>query len=410
MSESKRSLFEYLGVADQERIHTQTLAWIFHPENSPLELDDYIKIYKNFFDIKIDKKADVQSVVTELANIDLIITTKDAVLVLENKFKSKQSIGQLKKYQDYVENETEYKEKEKKYFFLALSGEKSATPNWNDKNYSGEKSATPKWNDKNYSDVLVALSEIKNYPYVTDYISLINNLVKAKKFFIENAGCRKEIFARSGLKNKHRILSDANLNSYPEEIKFICTNKLERLFTEIYYIIIIEKLGQSEGVIDIGESQGKALIQVDFTSLNFTTRVGVLGFKKELLLGVGMQIQGGTIKQNIRVTSLHLDQRHIEYTQSLIQDFPMEFTQFLDSELKKLADLFEDENSLNNRGKANKGKTKFYRSYSKSLESSEFQSKSVEGAADFLKTEIANSLKLWTDVLKKYEQSAEQIF
>lgn len=395
MSGSKKSLFEYLGVADQERIHTQTLAWIFHPENSPLELDDYIKIYKKFFDIKINKKADVQSVVTELANIDLLITTKDAVLVLENKFKSKQSIGQLKKYKDYVENETEYKEKEKKYFFLALSGEKSATPNWK---------------DKNYSDVLVALSELKNYPYVTDYISLINNLVKAKKFFIENAGCRKEIFARSGLKNKHRILSDANLNSYPEEIKFICSNKLERLFTEIYYIIVVEKLGQIEGVIDIGESQGKALIQVDFTSLNFTTRVSPQGFAKELLLGVGMQIQGDTIKQNIRVTSSDLDQRHIEYTKSSIDDFPPNFTQFLDRELKIPADLLEDENALNNRGKANKGKTKFYRSYSKTLESSEFQSKSVEDAVGFLKTEIANSLKLWTDVLKKYEQSAEQIF
>ena len=394
MSEQKKSLFEFLGVADQERIHTQTLAWILNPEHSPLNLEDYCKIFAKFFDIKIEQKVDVHSVVTELANIDLLITTKDKVIVLENKFKSKQSAGQLKRYEEYVEKESEYKEKKKKYFFLALSGEKSATPNWN---------------NKNYSDVLDALTEIKNYPYVTDYISLINNLVKAKKFFIENAGYRKEIFARSGLKNKHRILSDAISNSYPEEIKFICANKLERLFTEIYYITVVEKLGQSEGiVIDIGESQGKALIQVDFRSLNFTTRVGVLGFKKELLLGVGMQIQGDTIKQNIRVTSSDLDQCHREYTQSSIEDFPGVFAEFLDSELKKRAVLLEDENEQDNRGRANKGKTKFYRSYSKSFESSEFKSKSVKDAASFLKTEIDNSLKLWTDVLKKYEQIAEK--
>jgi hypothetical protein len=349
MSDEKLSLFEYLGVADQERIHTQILAWMLHPKNSPLNELDFKLLYETLFKTNLECRTSIEQVITEYKHVDLLILLNGKVISLENKFKSKQSYNQLKNYKEIIDSE--FPSKTKEYYFLTISHEKANVEGWNDLDY------------KIILDFLNSIEETKFNKYLDDYRTLLQKLLQAREYFLSKCNCRNLIFERSGLKNSERIKNTNNNQKYEKELSFILNNKLELLYTQIFFAKIIENLRnkalESKNIsYELSESNGKALIHFHFNDLIFnlpTITRKKLNIENDILIGFGFQIQGHTIKYVVAATSDSNDigEKNKAYKESKCSDMTKEFEALLDEKFS---------GSTLTR---NEGKTKFYRSYSK---------------------------------------------
>lgn len=171
---SRFNAFETLGIVNNEIRHSNMLAWLFNPnENHGLDdmfLKKFIqKIIYNNRDIEFDlitvSLMDYYDFIVrrEYEDIDLLIYSKKNkfVLVIENKIWSKESINQLDKYKNIVEDKfSDYK---KMYFFLTPEGETPSDEN--------------NWNIITYELILETLEE--SLKFKQDEIS------KPVKYFIE---------------------------------------------------------------------------------------------------------------------------------------------------------------------------------------------------------------------------------
>jgi hypothetical protein len=103
----KKGFFEFIAAADAEKVHSQTIGWIFsndcdvfdYKEKSTI-LNELLFNFENKEDIDlIPNKVDV-----ETHNIDILITCGDKLVVIENKIKSSQHSNQLFKYEYLTAN------------------------------------------------------------------------------------------------------------------------------------------------------------------------------------------------------------------------------------------------------------------------------------------------------------------
>lgn len=346
---SGRSLFEYLGIADQERIHTQTLAWILDPKDSPLSPSQIRCVYKKLF------CTDLQpiSVSTEDKNIDLVIYFEGYIIGVENKLKSRQSDSQLANYKA----ELGKKYKNNTLYFLTFSGEVDETARSQNLDY------------QSIYDVLKNI-EIEN-TYVKDYVLLLNKMLEARKYFLSKTECCEEVFRRSGLKTELRVTD--KINSESEHVLFICENRLERLFVEIYYrkIMVNSGISSDNKRVEVTENNGHALIQVHLDNLKF--KVGNVD------LVPGFQLQSGTIKYNIC---------SVDYKNSKRSDLGDDFEGWLDKQFDK--EIF----------KINSGKSKAYRSYSFSADES-LLSADFEQVCAYFNCEIKKCEEKWQSIFNE---------
>jgi PD-(D/E)XK nuclease superfamily len=344
----KRSLFEYLGIADQERIHTQTLAWLLSPEDSPLDSEQIKILYSEIFNVESDDIKKI-SVSTEYKNVDLVIQDNLQIIAVENKLKSRQSKEQLKKYDQTIDLLNINKKVIHK-FFLTFSGEKSDD-----------------WTNLDYQKIHDVLANTKSENiYIKDYVLLLNKLLSSRQHFLEYTNtidCMK-VIERSGLTTEKRITKI--INSDNEHVKFICKNRLERLYVEIYYTKLMTAIYPKCSSWFVGESNGNALIQVHFKELIF--KVG----KKEFV--PGFQVQSNSIKYNVAST---------DYEKSNKEEFTDNFAAILDKCFDK-------------KFRINKSKTKAYRSYSFIID--EFFEKNFSDVCIFLTNEISKCEKVWQEI------------
>lgn len=343
-----------LSHADQERVHTQTIAWLLNPIDTPLNQEQLQQLYSSLFSeynisINVDQYLDV---ITEYDHIDLVIAESKNIIAIENKLKSQQSDGQLAKYDETLEGIVKQGQKLSK-FLLSFSDE---TPHSDD------------WNNLEYKKIYAAIASLdSNNLYVRDYQGLLKRMLEAKDYFLSDGCNRLEVIRRSGLPAKKRIFDIVESNNH--HIKYICSNKLERLFVEIYYRTIMQKVGRKNWKVT--ESHGVALIQVYFEGINYKGT--------EIRLIPGFQLQKDTIKYNIHEES---------YKSSQKSSFPKEFIQLLET------DFFKKENGF----RKNEGKTKAYLSFSFPVDTDLFFGKDIQVAAGYIRNQILICEKKWNDV------------
>jgi hypothetical protein len=278
-----RTLFEMLGIADQERIHTQMIAWLLTPNDSPLCKESRQKLYQTIFGVNAQ---DIENITpsTELKNLDLamIIIRPNSekpqlIAVLENKFKSSQSQDQLSKYNESI--------KEFKEYFEVLTGDQGFRKVF--LSFSYENPDNNEWLKKDYIEILNTLNEIKcDNQYFIDYKCFLQKLVKYRDEFTKNHKEYSQIFKGSGQKEQNRILNPISSDSKDLE-KFVSKNKLERLFVQILY----RKITSGYNAI-IEETRGRGLIQIYFYQIKF--------LNSDEWCMCGFQIQGSSKKINIR--------------------------------------------------------------------------------------------------------------
>ena len=110
--EMNKTLFEMLAIADQERIHTQIIAWLLTPEHFALSEINQSKLIESLFGLSIypDEISKVK-IITELNSLDFVLIHGNDLIVVENKLKSKQGEDQLSRYNKVIDNfRAEYKE------------------------------------------------------------------------------------------------------------------------------------------------------------------------------------------------------------------------------------------------------------------------------------------------------------
>ena len=97
----KKGFFEFISAADSEKVHSQTIGWIFSEYCNVFNPDDKSAILNelcfNKEIIKHDFKT-IEKVDVEVKDIDILIEGDDWRIVIENKIKSSQHSNQLLKY------------------------------------------------------------------------------------------------------------------------------------------------------------------------------------------------------------------------------------------------------------------------------------------------------------------------
>jgi hypothetical protein len=341
----QEGFFEFISAADAEKVHSQTIGWIFSKECDVFDRNQKSMILNDLISSKDNKREDFcpKKVNVEVYDIDILIETSDHLIIIENKIKSSQHSNQLFKYEYITANNLEsaleaYKLwksiKFPKDNFIAeyiatdLEGRKKLKSNWeteekiklNDLNLEikgqfqnkklkyiyltlvKEKPESDKWISVTYSELHKVLTKylIKNdrqisgnHSIVASYLSTIKNLSNITESFIANPSKYDFVF-KEGKIPKGMLQVDGLVRN-PEK-SYIKKLQLETLLQKCFYTGILEKIKEkikannlnllNNVECNIQETRGTALLDFVFEKI----KLGQMEYSPIL------QFQGSSIK------------------------------------------------------------------------------------------------------------------
>lgn len=266
----EKSFFEYIQIADSERIHSEFISWLLSPDCKSINEIDKFNFINNLF--KLNETNQIIKSGTEIDNIDIFIETNNYVLIIENKIKSSQHSNQLSRYKKFVKDK--YPRKQHRFVFLTLIQEQS---NDND------------WTNVSYNEILIELNKLnfssnKHTLFVEDYILYLKRLLSALNDVISNTSIYKSVFENGSLKKSVKLQS-----KFANEIeKFIAKNQLETIFQKAFLTKLLEDERIKGFNGSLTDTRGIALI-------DFPLKRNIsIGDKR--LYTTFIQIQGDNIK------------------------------------------------------------------------------------------------------------------
>ena len=272
-SNSSKSFFEYLGLADVERIHSQFLAWVLSTNCNALDQKERDHLLLDLFGIS----GPITSIQTERNRIDILIETPTDVIVIENKMKSSQHSNQLAIYEAYV-NET-YPNHSPHYFFLTLVNEKTSKQIWKRLTYS--------LLFKKLSSLKI-ISGTNHSVILAEYLLFLQRLDEVVTDFHSHVQQYDMVFLDRKKKKHEKIESDYKT----ENEWFIASNQLETILQKSFLIALVDEVKNPVG--RISETRGDALVDFKIESdLQFEGR----------LYSTALQLQGETIKFTFAIQS-----------------------------------------------------------------------------------------------------------
>ena len=320
----KKGFFEFIAAADAEKVHSQTIGWIFSKECGVFDDTEKSKILNElvFGEGKFQEDFRPANVSVEINDIDILIENKDWIIVIENKIKSSEHSNQLHKYEyitasniefaiESYENwksiefsqefktkylapnldkksrkkllinwergsqiklkdfacfenrDLKYCDKKSKYLYLTLVDEKPKSENWISVSYQKLYKILHKY----FTDKQNLISD--NIAIVRAYLGTIENLSTAASLFLKNPKDYKFVFVEGKTSKKNLKVNDLTKNNAGNYIKKL---QLETLLQKWFYTTIVDLIinNQDESDIlgkvnfNIGETRGKALIDVLF--------------------------------------------------------------------------------------------------------------------------------------------------
>jgi len=263
-----KSFFEYLGIADMERVHSQILAWIFSSDCDSIDSKQKNELFQKLFNINNDSQ--IVNVLTEYNNIDILIETNNDVVVIENKIKSSQHSNQLVRYKTLCD--IKFRNKAKHYFFLTLIGEQSNDLDWNIITYI-----------QIYQKIksLELVADTKNTVILNEYLFFLERLNNVTQDFIKFPLNYDIVFTDGNKRKADKI----NIEYRNDQEKFIASNQLETILQKYFLNSLILKVTNSIG--NVGDTRGVALV-------DFIIREGINYNGK--CYSTMIQLQGNTIK------------------------------------------------------------------------------------------------------------------
>jgi hypothetical protein len=226
------NIFDAMGLADKERIHSQFLFWFFRLENNIVSDEVKHDFLTTFLDTNDCGFKDFCSY-TEKSNIDIIITSDKMALVIENKLKSSQHSNQTSRYIDNFkelckEYPKEFKRERTEYVLLSLIDERSESEEWKSitfyKLYDAFENVMPKLN-KDIPEVII----------INEYIKSIKMLIDTYDYFIKNYFNFPQVF----VKDKESKIKEEKNNEYIKNLG------LRIIYQKGFYAKIMETIDQS---------------------------------------------------------------------------------------------------------------------------------------------------------------------
>jgi len=235
-----RTFFEYLGIADMEKIHSQILQWILSIDNKSLTSSQKNEFISDFFNIS---NFQISEIITEYEKIDILIKSPNGLICIENKLKSSQHSNQLDRYEKSIQKK--YGNINTDFFFLTLIEEKSNDSNWKNISYSQLLKSLQKLTIENNTDGIILLEYIKT---LENFSMIINDFLKTPSDFIN-------VFD-DGSKTKHQKKKEIkNIKQ-----RFISDNQLETIFQKMYFKKVADLLELTNYYIT--ETHGNAILGV----------------------------------------------------------------------------------------------------------------------------------------------------
>jgi hypothetical protein len=289
----KKGFFEFISAADSEKVHSQTIGWIFSEYCNVFNPDDKSAILNelcfNKEIIKHDFKT-IEKVDVEVKDIDILIEGDDWRIVIENKIKSSQHSNQLLKYEyitsktiedamkieeqcsakNIVHDLTPSKrldgEKQPYYIYLSLIEEEpNGLSNWNPINYFTLHRVIKKRLAKKRT------LEHTDWSFVESYLQTINNLSSAADFFIKSPNDFSFVFSE-GKKTKTQLL---NLRSEENTASWYIKNlQLETILQKWFYSDLVKSISRRgfNFEYNIGETHGTALLDFFFDEITIDNK------------------------------------------------------------------------------------------------------------------------------------------
>jgi len=392
----KKGFFEFIAAADAEKVHSQTIGWIFSENCEVFDDNDKSSMLKELINVENEKIDFIPTRVdVEISDIDILITCGDKLIIIENKIKSSQHSNQLFKYKyiteknkekalayyekwkgleftedfknacwladDKILNELiqkleEEKKKKAKYFFDNLKKpkypeylkvEKSyyiylSLVDENPKTLEDERKED-KWIPVKYSILYKVLDKyfrikydktIEHHAIVNSYLSTINNLSSATKAFIDNP----QEFAFVFNEDKKSKADDSELNTPAGYIK---NCKMQTILQKCFYIDCLEKIKKENEELlinfetSVGETHGIALLDFYFKEIKFTFN--------DIIYKPILQFQGKAIKLALAAPKKGREPNNYE-----IDNFKKYFAERLakSQEFKKLLNFDKDDENF----------------------------------------------------------------
>jgi len=345
-----KTFFEYIGIADMERIHSQILAWIFSTDCNALDESQKRELLATIF--KLDAVTEIKSILTESQRIDILIETDRDLIVIENKLKSSQHSNQLERYVELFKKTHKIRPK---FYFLSLIDETVKDPNWR---------------RISYLKIYEALFELKlgTTPHsviLTEYIIYLGKLAGLLRDFQSDSKKYDMVFL-DGKKKKADKVTFLYKTDYE---KFIAENQLETILQKSFLHSLSQRIGKVSTFVT--DTRGDALI-------DFHLKHNILfGGKKYMTM---IQLQNNVIKFAFVIS--------VKYGASR-KDW-----------IKDVIPKMEQLGVENRFGyvKCNRPKTKAYISISKKL-TQNYWHMSMEELVAFIEGEIENGIEL-TELLE----------
>lgn len=239
----KKSFFEYLGMADMEKMHSQVLSWLFSKNCNAITEVSKLELLNSIFDIGVDFK-NIETTQTEINGIDILISTENHVIIVENKLKTFQHSFQLERYKDYAERR--FEGHKISYFYLTLIPEKIKNKEWHRLSYSTILSEINK----------IRIEENTHGVILKEYLIYLERLVHISEEFIAKFQDYDLVFT-DGKKRKEDKVNQIYTN---EQIEFIAKNQLETIFQKFYLNKLADNLKHKDFFIT--DTRGDALINL----------------------------------------------------------------------------------------------------------------------------------------------------
>jgi hypothetical protein len=320
----KKGFFEFISAADSEKVHSQTIGWIFSEYCNVFNPDDKSAILNelcfNKQIIKHDFKT-IEKVEVEVNDIDILIEGDDWRIVIENKIKSSQHSNQLLKY-EYITSKTIEDAKEIEEQCSLKNIIHDLTPS---KRLGGEKqpyyvylslieeepNGFNKWNPINYLTLYRVIKkhltkkgvvDHTDWAFVESYLQTINNLSSAADFFIKSPNDFSFVFSE-GKMTKNQLL---NLRTEENTASWYIKNlQLETILQKWFYSALVKSIYRRgfNFEYNIGETHGTALLDFFFDEITIDNKKykSILQFQGN---AVKLALAGYSDKKNLKNSDL----------------------------------------------------------------------------------------------------------
>lgn len=281
------NFFNTLSLVDVERVHSQVISWMFHPENEALSLEEKSIVLTQLFHLPNKSYSHIQAF-TEENHIDIIILAennaeKDLYLI-ENKLKSSQHSNQLSRYKAFIEQDPLNRFQGMtvaRFGYLTLLNEEANSDGWINLNYA------------NLSNILNKIFLNKNIHnpdqvILKEYVVALDYLVATIQDFLQHPEKYRNVFEEGSLTKWEKRIKNRQA-PLSERQKYIANNQLETPLQKLYLTQVSKEVNFSAN-LEIGETNGVAFIQYHFpTQVQFD----------KTLMQYGVQFQGNSIKINL---------------------------------------------------------------------------------------------------------------